>query len=341
MTFELPTTPFTYAGALAGGATRTDLLDALHARRIYRSSRGVYAPQPVLAAGAPTWELNREVHLHSLHAALQRFPGAVASHTSAAVAHGLDLVISATSPVELTVVARAPKSRLHDGLIIHHADSTDTPFEVVDGIRATTVSRTLADVLRTRRPPHAVAAVDRAVAAGRTTAHDIRSELDAQVRWKGRPRALDALALVDPVRESWLESYSFVTFHGHGLPVPLPQVEIFDERFRFVGRVDGLWPRTRTFAEADGEDKYFLRGDAVSSSERAVREKLLAELARHRRLESLGLVGVRWTGDDILATPDTVVGRVHAARRRAEGMTFRGWVRWAGRFVRLEALPPE
>lgn len=341
MKADLPLTPFSYGSALARGVTRSDLRVAMSAGEVYRLSRGIYAPLPTLATDVPSWELHRTMHLHSLRAALQRFPGAVASHTSAAVVHGLELLISASSPVEVTVVERAPKSRRHEGLIIHHTDSTETPFEVVGGIRVTSVARTLADVLRTRRPPHAVAAVDRAVAGGLTSVDDIRAELDSQRRWKGRPRALAALEVVDPVRESWLESFSFVTLHGHGVPVPLPQIELFDEHFRFAGRVDGLWPGSRTFAEADGEGKYFIKGGVEVSAEQTALDKLTAEHARHRRLESLGLAGVRWTGEEMLASPEMVVGRVRAARRRGEGMTFRGWVRWGGRFARLESLPQE
>ena len=44
--------------------------------------------------------------------------------------------------------------------------------------------------------------------------------------------------------------------------MPVPQVAIHDEHFRFVGRVDGLWPDDLTFAEADGHGKYFLGLDA-------------------------------------------------------------------------------
>lgn len=341
MALDLPRTAFTYRQALSRGLSRAELGQALRAGDVHREARGVYAPTLTLDGTGASWDLLRTDHLHRLHVALQRFPGAVASHTSAAVFHGLEIVIAAGSPVELTVVDRSPKSRRHEGLVIHHADSSETPFVAVETIRTTTLPRTVADVLRTRRPPHAVAMTDRAVARGLVTLDAVREELDRQVRWRGRPQARESLKLVDPVRESWLESYSFVTLHARGHPMPLPQVEVYDEHFAFVGRVDGLWPGQRTFGEADGQGKYFLDDGSALDDEGRARSKLYAEAARHRRLEALGLVGVRWTGSEIRTAPDAVVRRVREGMHRGAGMTFRGWVRWRGRFVRLAALPQD
>lgn len=340
---RLPTVPFTFQDAVRGPLGRRSLDLALRRGEIYRVSRGVYAPHLGMDCGRETWELHREEHLHRLRAALRRFPGAVASHTSAAVVHGLPLVIAAGTPVELTVVERAPQSRRLADLRIHHTDSTSTPHVRVHGLRTTTIPRTVADVLRTRRAPHSVAMTDHALAAGLVTLHDIRAELDAQKRWRGRPRALEALTLVDPRRESWLESYSLVTLHEHGHPAPLPQISIHDEHFRFVGRVDALWPRDRTFGEADGAGKYFMHPDETppGEPEETARRRLAEEHVRHSRLESLGLVGVRWTGADIMAHPEAVSLRVERARERGRGMGFRGWVRQGERYVPLESLSEE
>jgi hypothetical protein len=340
MVLQLPATPFTFRDAVEGGVSRRALDTALRDGEIYRAGRGVYASHLALDGAADTWQLHRTEHLHRLRTALLRFPGCVASHTSAAVLHGLELVIAADTPVELTVVDDEPQSRSFPGLKIHHTDSTVTPHVVVDDMRATALPRTVADVLRTRKLPHSVAMTDRAVADGFVTAAEVSAELDAQVRWKGRPRAREALALVDPSRESWLESFSFAALHEQGHPVPLPQMAIHDEHFRFVGRVDGLWPQDRTFAEADGHGKYFLDPDGGTSTEpeATARRRLEEERARHTRLESLGLVGVRWTGSQIMGRPEAVSLAVERARERGRGMQFRGWVRMADRYVRLESL---
>lgn len=340
MDAQLPPTPFTFRDAVGGAMSRRSLAAAVREGRARRVGRGLYAPPLDLDPAAESWELHRLEHLNRLRVALLRFPGCVASHTSAAVAHALELVIAPDTPVELTVVDDEPQSRLLHGVRIHHTDSIATPHVVVEGLRVTTLPRTVADVLRTRKVPHSVAMTDRAIAAGLVTAATVSAELDAQTRWKGRPRAREALGLLDPSRESWLESFSFVTLLQEGHPMPLPQVAIHDEHFRFVGRVDGLWPGDRTFAEADGQAKYSLEPDdgTIIAPEASARRRLEEEHERHARLESLGLVGVRWTSAEIMGRPEAVSLAVERARERGRGMRFRGWVRQGGAFVRLEAL---
>lgn len=340
MELQLPTTPFTFRDAIRADLPRGVLETALKGGHLYRVSRGVYARPVTVEGTAETWERHRKEHLHRLRAALHRFPGAVASHTSAAVVHGLELVIAAGASIDLTVVEGVPQSRLLEGVTIHHTDSTTTAHVVVDGIRTTTVPRTVADVLRTRKAPHSVAMTDRALAAGVVTLPQVTAELDRQVRWRGRPRACEALEFVDPRRESWLESFSFVTLHEQGHPVPLPQISLHDGSFNFIGRVDGLWPRDKAFAEADGREKYFLGADGQASPEpeEAARRRLEQERTRHARLEALGLAGVRWTGREVMADPEVVSIRAERARERGRGMEFRGWVRQGEAFVRLEAL---
>ena len=258
----------------------------------------------------------------------------MASHSSAALLHGLELMTVPEAPVELTVVEAVPRSRRVDGVVLHHADSTETEWVDVDGLRATPLSRTLADVLRTRRPPHAVAMADRALSSQALELHTVGRELDKQRRWRGRPRALRSLQLVDPARESWLESYSFVTLHELGMQLPLPQVEVLDERLDFVGRVDGLLPGG-VFVEVDGEGKYFLDADPDRALSDVVLQRLGAERVRHDRLEGLGLVGVRWTGRQIMQDPSEVRRRINVALRKAQGTEFRGWLRIDGRVGRL------
>ena len=69
-----------------------------------------------------------------------------------------------------------------------------------------------------------------------------------------------------------------------------------------------------------------------------MRRRLAQERERHHRLEGLGLVGVRWTGEEIMNRPDAVALKVERARERGRGMPFRGWVRRGDDFVRLESL---
>ena len=93
-----------------------------------------------------------------------------------------------------------------------------------------------------------------------------------------------ALQLVDPLRESPIESKSAVVMHQHHVPPPEPQVCIEDPSGRFVARVDFFWRQYGVVGEVDGRVKY---GDDAA---RAIE----AEKDRQARLEALGLIVVRW-----------------------------------------------
>src|SRR5665811_669563 len=100
---------------------------------------------------------------------------------------------------------------------------------------------------------------------GTTVSYDeVAAVLDRQSCWPYAENARRALPLVDPRRESWLESYSFVTLHQMGLPMPEPQVSLFDSQRRFVARVDGWLEDEVVALESDGKAKYFLDQQPLS-----------------------------------------------------------------------------
>lgn len=334
MTFDDLSTPFNRRTALAGGRSRRELDEAVRVGDVVRAHRDVYArPRPLLP-DEEEWERTRALHLDRLRATLMRLPGHVASHTSAALVHGLAVVVAPTSPVEVTAVERCPRSRREPGLTMHHSDSHDIPVTEVDGVRTTDLLRTVADTLRTRTLAHGTALLDDVLRRGLVCQDEVVAALTPMLRWRGRPRALVAIELSDARRESWLESYSDVVLYERGVPLPLPQVPIFDGARRFVGRVDGLDPEVGIFREADGLGKYFLGVAAGASAEESALSALGAERARHQRLESLGLRGVRWTSDEVHADPDSVADRVKSLRR-APVPAISGYAEWDGELRRL------
>lgn len=326
---------FRWQDAVAAGVSQHQVRRAVQRGAITRLSRGVYLSAWAFPEGEP-WELVRVQHLRRCAELLVLHPGHAASHQTAAAVHGLQLPVHPEMDVHLTAVERVARTQRYAGAHLHHADSLDNDTEIVDGLRVTPIARTLADVLRTSRPPHAVAVLDAAVRDGRVTTAQVKAVLDRQVRWRGRPRARQSLSLHDPRRESWLESFSFVRLHEHGIPMPLPQVEVLDPGFHLVGRVDGLIQATGTFLEADGAGKYLLGAleEGVSVAE-STRQAMQAQEQRHRRLISLGLTGARWTTAEAMHSVDTVVGRVRAAMRAGDPARFRGWLRYEGRVVAI------
>jgi AbiEi antitoxin C-terminal domain len=122
--------------------------------------------------------------------------------------------------------------------------------------------------------------------------------------WPGAARARALVDLADERAESPLESRSRAFFAATGLPIPEAQVELLDERGRFVGRVDFFWREQRTVGEADGRLKY------------ASVEVLYREKQREDRLRELGLKVVRWDATDLRHNPTATAARIRAAFAR-------------------------
>ena len=330
--------PFSTADARERGVTRQQLRTATRKGHLYSPARGWLARRGPQIDDGERWQTTLADHLRRLRVALHTYPGCVASHDSAAALHGLPIVLSPRAEVQLVHVEDHPTSRRLPGVILHHCDSQPTETIEVGGLRATSVARTVADVLRTRRPPHGLAVLDQSIRQERVSLQEVRAELNRQHRWVGKTRARHVLTLADARRESWAESFSYAVLDAGGFPRPIPQVEILDEAFQFVGRVDGLLDHEQAFFEVDGETKYLI-GAPDEEPEETARRRLAEEAERHTRLESLGLAGARWTTSVAMRSPDQVWARTNEAVRRAHGRTFTGWVRWEGRLSKLPLVP--
>jgi hypothetical protein len=245
--------------------------------------------------------------------------GYAVSHLSAAAAHGLPLPLGDLGPVHLTAIHATQRSRRSPGVVVHHADSSPTPVSETSGLVVTSVARTLADCLRTRGPRVSVPLADAALHRGLLTIDELDDELARQRRWRGRPRALESLLLVDWRRESWLESYGCVRLSEWGLALPEPQVTVFDPWGEFVARVDGAYQEDCTVVEFDGRSKYGLDGGSDAYGSSFFREK-----QRHNALVNVGLVVVRLELADLLQHVARTQRTVLAARRRGRDADFRG-----------------
>lgn len=331
----LPPSPFAREHFLALGHSRRDLDRLVEAGEVVRLRRGWYA-RPTRGEALAGWAARVDRHLEQLVSELASRPGHVASHTTAALLQGLAVTVAPETPVHLTTVDRVGASRRYPGLRIHRSESVVNDTEVVEGVRCTRVVRTVADVLRTRSLPHGLALLDDALRRGLVDLGEVRQLVDQQHRWRGRPKALAAIHLADPARESWGESFSFAHLHLQGQPMPLPQVEILDAGGDFLGRVDGLWPERGVVAECDGDMKYFIDDDGLdASAEATVLRRLDAEQERQTRLEATGLGVARWSPAQVRDDPGAVSRRVNQLAAGLDPAAFTGWVRWGGALLRL------
>jgi hypothetical protein len=117
-------------------------------------------------------------------------------------------------------------------------------------------------------------------------------------------------------RESPLESGSSIVMHRFEPPSLKPQVSIYDQRGRFVAKVDFAWLRRGVVGEADGRGKYADGEDPLAVFD--------AEKDRQARLEALGLVVVRWNGRHLLGDPPVLVQRLRRPSTRAAAAVSAG-----------------
>ena len=249
-----------------------------------------------------------------VQAAVHDDPTAVVSHESAAALWRLPAVGAWPERVHV-LVPRATGGRSSMSTV-RHAVGIPDDVVTINGVRATTLARTVVDLCRTGPFPHSVAVAD---AALRRTAHpvagvprttlmtaDLREELVGVPTRLGSARASRVIEFASPLADRPGESLSRVSMHLAGVEAPELQVEVKGSSGRrYV--VDFWWPRFATIGEFDGKDKYsdpqFLRG---RTPERA----LLDEKAREDDLRATGRGMSRW-GWAIAVSPQRL--RTHLA----------------------------
>lgn len=318
-----PNTPFTAAQVAPLGITEKRIRSALAAGAITRLRRGVY-----ISTGAVPED---PALMHLLRALAEQVaaPNRVASHDTAALAHGLPLLstrLSAAGPVHLTRPRSssdrsrvAPGRRLHLGELPQHHVVT-LPSALV----ATTPARTAVDLALSLPLPVGLMSADAAAraefeqVAGSLARrhygnHRLRSaalvplhEAVEHVQDSGRRAHLSTLmGLVDPRRESPLESFSSGHMHLAGLPAPVLQAQV--RTGSGVYAVDYLWEEFGVIGEADGEVKY--------SDPHA----FIVEKEREGHLRDIGYEVVRWTGSLAFRAPREMTDRIERT------LSNRGW----------------
>jgi hypothetical protein len=231
--------------------------------------------------------------------------GVVASHRAAAALHGLDGCNEAE--LELSVVMR--KVRL-DGVVIHRVASLPRADRVVvDGIPATGLARTLAD-LGSVAPDIVERALDDARRRGTSTEWLRRTAVRLhRPGQSGTGVLLELLAAIEPSdrpRGSWFEKLVELCLKSPVLPPLERQWTVRDPSGRFVARLDLAFPSVRLGVEAHSRAFHFGR---------------LAEAADERRDLRLAALGweVLYVGWHDTTDPATLLTVVESTARA------RGW----------------
>jgi hypothetical protein len=299
---------------LARGYTPNEIAREARSGRLVRLRRGAYL-RPDELADDPV-----ERHRLLVTATVPLLaPGAVVSHRSAAVLHGLPVWKDTLEHVDVTRTSGSGNRRGH----LHVHVASVAPAELVElvGTPVTSAARTVVDLGRSIPLAQAVASGDAALRAGLPPAALQESLWLASGR-RGIAAARRAVALLDPRSESAGESASRVALVDLGLAPSSLQHEVWDDAGRLVGRADFAWEEHRTLGEFDGRVKY----GALRRPGQRVEDVVWAEKRREDALRDLGWQVVRWTWADLLK-PWLIAERLQRAFARSAGIAPAAFVR--------------
>ena len=258
---------FTRAQAIACGHTDASIKYRLRLG-IWRSLyQGVYA-----LSGAPrTWH-------QSQAAACLWAPDALTAGRAAGFLYGMPNC--EPPPVEIMTNKRR-RNPPASALVHHTVWLPNEQAAIVQGLPVTSVERTLMSLSNAFGRREAAIAVDQALTRGLTTLALIDRHLYFTAR-RGRDgcRKLRDITKerlqLDGYPNSPLETLVFEMIVTEGLPLPKPQMEIFDTRGRFVARPDFVYPDEQIVVE--GHSRLWHDGVEISKNDRR----------KQRLLEALG-----------------------------------------------------
>lgn len=280
--------------------TRRSLRAALADGSLERIRPGAYLPT---APGQSRWQQRERRLLGRIAAVHRQFRSElVISHTSAALLHGL-WVADIDEDVHVTQEMKSP-GRRSLGVHRHHDALPADDITVVDGIRVTSIERTVIDCARSRHPREGLVIADSGMRAllrpnrfepeQFTAATDqLRAELRDRLESgppRGRRRARVVLEYADPLSESAPESMLRWIALAHGLPRPTVQMPVRTRLGTYyadmgweveVRQADGTVTIWLVLLEYDGVVKYVPVDAADPSSEaRAASDVVVAEKRR-------------------------------------------------------------
>lgn len=293
--------------------------------------RGALVPAPTATT---RWAKDEERALAMIASAARRLRnGAVFSHASAALLHGLWL----WSVPEVPEVTQRSRPNAHGARTLrrHRAELAPEDVTTVSDLRVTTIERTIVDCARRMHPRDALVVADSGmrtlVGANRFRRTDqadaverLRDrllELVGQGPGHGRRRARAVIQAADPYSESPMETTLRWVAVSRGLPPPTTQLQVRTRGGTFYADLgwrwrvvlpDGAVTFITVLLEYDGELKYLPGGGLVSSVEESsatvVAEKRREDLVR----EVPGTVMLRFSRGE-LDDPAAAFARLLAA----------------------------
>ena len=255
------------------------------------------APRVYVMRGAP------DTHRQRLRAGLLSLGDrSWISFEAAASLHGLDR--SDGRRVEFTIDrGRRPATA---PFVVHTSKRLPTVDTVeIDGLRATSATRTIFDLALARAHPRRLeAAIDSAIRAQLSSPEVLARRL-AGLRGSGRWGCRTVESLIDSAGvESMLERRFLELVRGAGLPEPRMQVVLHAET-TFVARVDFLFDGFDLVVEVTGKKGHSTPLDRQRDAQ------------RRNELQDLGLRVIEYTYDDVVNRPRWVINTLRSRLRPA------------------------
>jgi predicted transcriptional regulator of viral defense system len=232
-------------------------------------------------------------------------PEAALSHRSAAVLH--ELMRSDRAKIDVTIPQRSP--RCHPGIDIHRS-TTLAPGDitVVNGIRVTTIARTLLDLAQVVRHRPLERACDQAEIL---EVLDLRALNDQIERNKSRPAARRLKGVLEEhyigATPTWSELEERFLSLCRGAGIPQPEVNVWidpgDDDPSAI-RADFVWRDQRLVVETDGHGTH------------STRQSFEHDRRRDQRLIVAGWRVIRTTWRQIAQRPDEVIAVLVGLLRR-------------------------
>lgn len=231
----------------------------------------------------------------------------VLSHTSGlpeyeAPTWGFDLTESHVTRTDGLAGRREAGVQQHCGLV------RPGDFRVANGVPVMNPARLVLETTTLRNTEASLCVANYMLNRRLTTQKELELQYVDMNWWPDTLPAEVVIRLADPRIESVGESRVFWCCYQQSLPMPTPQVEIFDGSGQLVARVDFAWPELGVFLEFDGKVKYEkLLREGERPSDVVVREKKREELVC--RLTGWRCIRVTW---EELANPVLLAAKIRA-----------------------------
>ena len=272
--------------------------DAARLRRAASAGK-LISPFPRLYVKESSWtNLNlRERSLYICKGLQRLHPNWVFAGLSAALVHGLPVTYSMLTPVCVATSYKAHERNLRG--IIRIIVEKDEPT-TVNGLKATSLERTVFDCLRILDFPHGLAVADSALRKAGKTRDWLVTQMEA-MPWncKGYSHALATALWADPRAESGGESIARGRMLLLGYELPDLQVAVPNkiEGGFYYGDFGWKRPNGLLLGELDGRDKYT---DPEMTDGKSAAEVMADERLRESRVSAAQATVMRFSFKDMM-----------------------------------------